>query len=74
MKDMLADRDFADRNALLEFLKAYYALSLLELVYSFIIRALTDQSYELLNTLFLSLDVLPQFNSQVDLVSLDLLF
>lgn len=50
---MQADRNFADGDAFLELLEADYTLCLLELVDVLIIRALSDQSYQSIDYMYL---------------------
>jgi hypothetical protein len=53
VKAMQADRNFADGDAFLELLEADYTLCLLELVDVLIIRALSDQSYQSIDYMYL---------------------
>ena len=70
---MLADWNLADGDAFTEFLEAYHTLCLLELVDAPVIRALSDQSYQSIDSLFLVLHLAPYLLPHLNLVILDLL-
>jgi hypothetical protein len=73
VKDMLADGDLADGDTLLEFFEADHTLCLLELVHALIIRALSDQPYQSIDSQFLVLHLPPYLLPHLYLVVLDLL-
>jgi hypothetical protein len=72
MKDMQADRNLADGDALLEFLKEDHTLCLLIMVDALIIWALYDKFYESIDDLFLVLNPAPYLVSHLYLVVRDL--
>jgi hypothetical protein len=73
VKDMLTDRDLAYWDALLEFFEADHTLCLFELVNALIIRALSDQSYQNIDSHLLALHLPPYLLPHLYLVILDLL-
>jgi len=70
---MQADGNLADGDTLLEFLEAYHTLCLLELVDALIIRSLSDQCNQSIDSLLLVLHPSPYLYPHLCLVVLDLL-
>jgi hypothetical protein len=73
VKEMKADRNLADGDALLEFLEADHTFCLLELVDVLIIRALSDQYYQRIDYMYLVQHPPPYLLSDLYLVVLELL-
>ena len=73
MEEMMTEGDLSHRCSFLEFLEADHTLCLLELVDAFIIRALSDQCDQSIDSLLLVLHPSPYLQPHLCLVVLDLL-